>query len=56
MVGSGESKILDEVIVFGDERTQEYKEQIESQLAATKSGKSSTITADDGEEIDVDDI
>jgi hypothetical protein len=43
-------------IEFADEKTQEYMELIESQIAAEQEGKSATITADDTEEIDVDDI
>jgi len=40
-------------IEFSDDKTQEYKELIEAHLSA---GKSSIITTDDGEEVDVDDI
>jgi len=43
-------------IEFADEKTQEYMELIESQIAAENEGKSATIDADDTEEIDVDDI
>ena len=40
-------------IEFADDKTQEYKELIEAHLST---GKSSIITTDDGEEVDVDDI
>ena len=44
-------------IVFTDETTQEYQTLIQAQLEETKVlGKSLIITADDGEEINVDDI
>jgi Rod binding domain-containing protein len=45
----------DKDVIFTDEKTQEYQELIEQQLAATKSGiKTSLITND--VEINVDDI
>ena len=40
-------------IVFADDKTQEYKQLIDEHLLA---GKSTIITTDDGEEVDVDDI
>jgi translation initiation factor IF-1 len=40
-------------IEFADDKTQEYRELIEAHLAA---GKSTIITTDDGQEVDVDDI
>lgn len=42
-------------IEFSDEKTEEYRELIEAQVANAKSGIS-TIISNDGEEIDVDDI
>jgi hypothetical protein len=40
-------------IEFADDKTQEYRDIIDAQLA---SGKSTIITTDDGEQVDVDDI
>ena len=43
-------------IEFADEKTQEYQDLIEAQVAAAQEGKGATLATDDGEEIDVDDI
>ena len=43
-------------IEFADEKTQEYQDLIEAQVAAAQEGKSATLADDDGEEIDIDDI
>jgi hypothetical protein len=45
-------------IEFADEKTQEYQELIEAQVAAAQEGKSNalSLSTDDSEEIDVDDI
>jgi len=45
----------EEGIEFADEKTQEYQELIEAQLAAAQEGKSEVISVED-EEVDVDDI
>ena len=57
-LGSSETEgALDDVIEFADEKTQEYQELINAQVAAAHSGKANIIiSTDDGEEIDVDDI
>jgi hypothetical protein len=55
MVGSSEALDNDD-IQFSDEKTQEYQDLINAQVAAAQLGKSTTITDDDGEIIDVDDI
>ena len=58
MKSSGASEHEGADIEFADEKTQEYMELIESQIAAENEGKKSTIADDDDdtEEIDVDDI
>jgi initiation factor 1A len=57
MVDNEENQDLNFGIVFGDEKTQEYQDLIESQVKASlKNGGSSIITTDDGDFIDVDDI
>jgi len=56
MIGSGESEVHEDEFIFSDEKTEEYKELIELQLASAQAGKSTIINTDDGEEIDVDDI
>jgi initiation factor 1A len=43
-------------IIFADEKTQEYQDLIQAHLASAQVGKSSAITTDNGEVIDVDDI
>ena len=44
-------------IEFADEKTQEYQELIEAQVAAAQEGKSNALATDENnEEIDVDDI
>ena len=43
-------------IEFADDKTQEYQTLIQAHLDESKSGKSTIIATDDGEEIDVDDI
>jgi len=55
-LGASDSYEGDGGIVFSDEKTQEYQELIESQVAAAQSGSSAAITTDAGEEIDIDDI
>jgi translation initiation factor IF-1 len=45
-----------EGFTFADQATIEYQELIQSQLAASKAGVVSSITTNDGEIIDVDDI
>ena len=58
IIGSSAESEEVEGIVFADEKTQEYQELIEAQVAAAAKGGrvNSTITTIDGEEIDVDDI
>ena len=53
---SSEYKETDLGIVFTDEKTQEYQELIETQVAAAQAGRSVIITTDDGDIVDVDDI
>jgi initiation factor 1A len=53
---SGEYKETDLGIVFTDEKTQEYQELIENQVAAAQAGRSIIITTDDGDIVNVDDI
>ena len=53
---SSEYKETDLGIVFTDEKTQEYQEFIETQVAAAQAGRSVIITTDDGDIVDVDDI
>ena len=43
-------------IEFADDKTQEYQALIQAHLQDAKSGKSSIIATEDGEEINVDDI
>jgi translation initiation factor IF-1 len=43
-------------IEFADDKTQEYQALIEAHLTETKAGKSTIISTEDGEEINVDDI
>jgi hypothetical protein len=45
-----------EDFVFADEKTLEYNELIETQVAAEQTGKPAFVTMDDGEIINVDDI
>ena len=52
--GSGGDATND--IEFADDKTQEYQALIEAHLADSKSGKSTIIATEDGEEINVDDI
>jgi initiation factor 1A len=53
---SSEYKETDLGIVFTDEKTQEYQELIETQVAAAQARRSVIITTDDGDIVDVDDI
>jgi hypothetical protein len=53
---SSEYKETDLGIVFTDEKTQEYQELIQTQVAAAQAGRSVIITTDDGDIVDVDDI
>jgi initiation factor 1A len=55
-IGVADSEYLDASVSFSDEKTQEYEELIESQVAAAASGRHTTIITEDNEEIDVDDI
>jgi hypothetical protein len=55
MIGSDGAE-PDGGIIFADEKTQEYQQLIQSHLESAQVGKSSAITTDDGEVIDVDDI
>jgi initiation factor 1A len=57
-IGSDDNEgVLNDVIEFADEKTQEYQELINAQVTAAHSGKANIIiSTDDGEEIDVDDI
>lgn len=56
MVGSSETEgVLNDTIEFADEKTQEYQDLINAQVAAAQSGRANIIT-DDGEIINVDDI
>ena len=41
---------------FADEKTQEYQDIINAHIIASKSGSSSIIVTDDGEEVDAEDI
>ena len=50
---TSEANEISNDIEFADDKTQEYRDLIDAQLA---SGKSTIITTDDGEEVDVDDI
>ena len=43
-------------IQFADNKTEEYKELIEASLTGSSTGKTTIISTDDGDEIDVDDI
>lgn len=54
MIGTVET--TEDGIVFADEKTQEYLDLIETQVAEAQSKASNTISTDSGEIIDVDDI
>jgi len=56
MVGSSDDITDDLGIVFADEKTLEYQKINETQITENATGKSSIITTDDGEIIDIDDI
>lgn len=56
IVGSSDDITDDLGIVFADEKTLEYQSIIETQITENSAGKSSIITTDDGEIIDIDDI
>jgi len=58
LFGKDEEDSSDVGFSFGDEKTQEYQELIQAQIAtaAANGGTTNIITTDDGELIDVDDI
>jgi initiation factor 1A len=55
-ISTRETDMDESAIEFADEKTQEYHDLIESQIEAAKAGKTVTISTEDGEEINVDDI
>lgn len=52
--GEGSSSAVD--FEFIDEKTQEFYDLIQTQIDASKEGKTTTIVMDDGDMIDIDDI
>ena len=54
-IGASDNSAADD-IQFIDDKTQEYQDLIEAQVAEVKAGKTTIISSDSGAEIDVDDI
>jgi hypothetical protein len=55
-IGAVKEEDADGDIIFSDEKTIEYENLIESQVSESIIGKQISITSEDGEEINVDDI
>jgi initiation factor 1A len=56
VLGGEDEEETDTGFTFGDEKAQEYQAIIEAQIKASRTGTSSIINIDAGDDIDVDDI